>query len=176
MGVMSVEVSEGSVFDAERLDKLLWRYIGVRSVREIAELAGVAPEVVLRRKAELLDEVDVLSIAERRQRVVVELDGMARDARERALGASDEYMSGLLNSSVSALKAMLAELARLEKQDLGAVEELNRLRVRELLSLVDEVVVESVRVISAEHGIPESVLMEVFQERLLSVARDRELE
>lgn len=173
MGVMSVEVDS---FDGERLDALIWRYIGVRSVREIAELAGVAPEVVLRRKSELLDEVDVLSIAERRQRVVVELDGMARDARERALGASDEYMSGLLNSSVSALKAMLAELARLEKQDLGAVEELNRLRVRELLSLVDEVVVESVRVISVEHGIPESVLMGVFQERLLSVARDRELE
>lgn len=162
--------------DQERVDEIIWKHIGLKSVREIAELCGIKPEAVLRRKNELLDEIDVLSIAEKEARILVELDGMARDMRERAANTIDEYASGMINSSVAALKTMLSQLDRLKKQDQGKIEALNQLRVKELLRLVDETVARSVREIAATHDLDESELMEVFQGHLVDAARELESE
>src|SRR5690625_7746741 len=78
---MSAEVES---LDQGRVDALIWKHAGVRPVREIAEMAGVRPDEVLRRKNELLEEVDVLTIQQKRQKLLIELDGIARDARKRA--------------------------------------------------------------------------------------------
>lgn len=160
--------------DQERVDEIIWKHIGLKSVREIAELCGIKPEAVLRRKNELLDEIDVLSIAEKEARILVELDGMARDAREKAQTISSEFYAGTINASVSALKTMLSQLDRLKKQDQGKIEALNQLRVKELLRLVDETVARSVREIAATHDLDESELMEVFQGHLVDAARELE--
>lgn len=168
--------TEAEHLDQERVDRIIWANIGLKSVREIANLAGLKPEEVLRRKSELLDEIDVLSIAEKEARILVELDGMARDMRERAANTIDEYASGMINSSVAALKTMLSQLDRLKKQDQGKIEALNQLRVKELLRLVDETVARSVREIAATHGLDESELMEVFQGHLVDAARELESE
>lgn len=162
--------------DQERVDEIIWKHIGLKSVREIAELCGIKPEAVLRRKNELLDEIDVLSIAEKEARILVELDGMARDMRERAANTIDEYASGMINSSVAALKTMLSQLDRIKKQDQGKIEALNQLRVKELLRLVDETVARSVREIAATHDLDETELMEVFQGHLVDAARELESE
>lgn len=168
---MSTEVEH---LDQERVDSIIWKHIGLKSVREIAELCGIKPEAVLRRKNELLDEIDVLSIAEKEARILVELDGMARDMRERAANTIDEYASGMINSSVAALKTMLSQLDRIKKQDQGKIEALNQLRVKELLRLVDETVARSVREIAATHDLDESELMEIFQGHLVDAARELE--
>ena len=168
---MSTEVEH---LDQERVDSIIWKHIGLKSVREIAELCGIKPEAVLRRKNELLDEIDVLSIAEKEARILVELDGMARDMRERAANTIDEYASGMINSSVAALKTMLSQLDRIKKQDQGKIEALNSLRVKELLRLVDETVARSVREIAATHDLEETELMEVFQGHLVESAREIE--
>lgn len=168
---MSTEVEH---LDQERVDSIIWKHIGLKSVREIAELCGIKPEAVLRRKNELLDEIDVLSIAEKEARILVELDGMARDMRERAANTIDEYASGMINSSVAALKTMLSQLDRIKKQDQGKIEALNSLRVKELLRLVDETVARSVREIAATHDLEETELMEVFQGHLIEAARELE--
>ena len=170
---MSTEVEH---LDQERVDSIIWKHIGLKSVREIAELCGIKPEAVLRRKNELLDEIDVLSIAEKEARILVELDGMARDMRERAANTIDEYASGMINSSVAALKTMLSQLDRIKKQDQGKIEALNSLRVKELLRLVDETVARSVREIAATHDLEETELMEVFQGHLVDAARELESE
>lgn len=162
--------------DQGRVDELIWKYIGLKSVREIASLTGIKPEEVLRRKNELLDGVDVLSIQQKRQRLLIELDGMARDARERASGASDEFYAGTINASTGAIKTMLSELARQEKQDSGKIEALNQLRIRELLRLVDATVARSVREIASTHDLEEAELMEVFQGHLVEAARELEAE
>ena len=162
--------------DQERVDSIIWKHIGLKSVREIAELCGIKPEAVLRRKNELLDEIDVLSIAEKEARILVELDGMARDMRERAANTIDEYASGMINSSVAALKTMLSQLDRIKKQDQGKIEALNSLRVKELLRLVDETVARSVREIAVTHDLEETELMEVFQGHLVDAARELESE
>lgn len=162
--------------DDTRVDNLIWRYIGQKTVREISELTGLKPEEVLRRKNELLDSVDALSIDEKRQRLLIELDGMARDARDRAKDASDEFYAGTVNAATGAIKTMLAELARMQKQDSGKIEALNQLRIRELLRLVDATVARSVREIAATHDLDETELMEVFQGHLVEAARELEAE
>lgn len=158
--------------DEERISEIIWRYIGLKSVREIASLTGLKPEEVLRLKNELLDGVDVLSIEQKRQRLLIELDGMARDARDRAQKASDEFYAGTVNAASGAIKTMLAELARMQKQDSGKIEALNQLRVRELLKLVDFTVSRSVREIAAAHDLEETELMEIFQGHLVEAARE----
>lgn len=165
---MSEEVEE---FDQKRADQLIQRYIGRRSVREIAEMAGMRPEEVMRRKTELINNIDVLTIQEKRAKLLYELDELAANARERADSSSDEFFSGMLNSSVSAMKTVLVELARAEKADQGAVEQLNNLRVKELLRLMDSVVLSSVREIADRFDLDEDELTEIFQERLVDEAR-----
>lgn len=162
--------------DQDRIDECIWRNIGVKNVREIAELAGIKPEEVLRRKNELLDEVDVLTIQQKRQRLLIELDGMARDSRERAQNASDEFYAGTINASTGAIKTMLSELARIEKQDSGKIEALNQLRIRELLKLIDSTVARAVTEIATTHKLEEAELMEIFQGHLVESARELESE
>lgn len=171
--VMSEEVEE---FDQERADRIIGRYIGRRSIKEIADMAGMRPEEVLNRKTEIINNVDVLTVQEKRARIMYELDELAAEARDRAKRASDEFLSGMLNSSVSAMKVILAELARAEKADKGAVEQLNQMRIRELLRLVDAVMVSGVREISERYDIDEAELMSVFQDRLVEEARVLEAE
>lgn len=162
--------------DQSRVDELIWRHAGLKPVREIAEMTGLKPEEVLRRKNELLDSVDVLTIEQKRQRLLIELDGMARDARDRSKGISDEFYAGTVNASVGAIKTMLSELARMQKQDSGRIEALNQLRVKELLRLVDVTVVRAVREIATSHDLDETELMEVFQGHLVEAAKELEAE
>lgn len=171
--ITEIETVEAS---DDRINQIIWKQAGLKSVREISELTGLKPEEVLRRKNELLEEVDVLSIQQKRQRLVIELEGMARDMRERSHGASDEYAAGMINSANGLIKTMLQEMARMEKQDTGRIEALNQLRVKELLRLVDETVARSVREIAATHDLEETELMEVFQGHLVDAARELESE
>lgn len=161
--------------DQSRIDEMIWEYSGIKPVREISELTGLKPEEVMRRKTELIDSVDVLSIQQKRQRLLIELDGMARDARERAANTIDEYYSGMLNSSVAAIKTLLNELSRMEKQDSGKVEALNRKRVEELVSLVREVVDESVAEISETYGLDDQELFSIFNQRMIDAAQKRDM-
>lgn len=166
--------SEVESVDQSRIDEIIWRHSGVKSIRQIAEETGIRPEEVLRRKNELLDSVDSLSIQQKRQRLLVELDGMARDARDKAKNIDSEFYAGTINAATGAIKALLVELARMEKQDSGKVEALNKLRVRELLKLVDFTVARSVREIASTHELDETELMEVFQGHLVEAARELE--
>lgn len=161
--------------DQERVDELIWKHAGLKPVREIASLTGLKPEEVLRRKNELLESVDVLSIQQKRQRLLIELDGMARDARERAQGASDEFYAGTINASTGAIKTMLSELARQEKADQSKVESLNQKRVSELVSLMREVVDISVVEIASKNELDEDDLYEVFNRRMIEAAEKRDL-
>lgn len=158
----------------DRADKIIMRHIGRKPISEIAKLVGMKPEEVLRRKNELISSIDVLSAQEKRTKLMYELDELAAQARERAEGTVDEFYSGMLNSSVAAMKTVMTELARMEKQDAGALERLNQKRVAELLRLVDVVVAASVREIAQAHKLDEDELMLVFQEKLTEEARSLE--
>lgn len=159
----------------ERLHRIIWRGLGTKSPRQIAEETGLTPEDILRIKNEMLESVDILSVQQRRQKVLVNLEVMSNDALDRAATADDEFKAGLYNSAIAAQKELVRQLTNLVGEENEAVERLNDMRVRELLRIVDEAVVLSVRELSVKHGIDEDEFLGVFQENLAQTALRREL-
>lgn len=159
----------------ERLEKAIWKALGRKSARQIADDTGLSPERVLRAKREMLEAVDVLTIQEKRQKLLVDLQDIAQRTQDDYDAAPWEFKSGLMNSSVAAMKTVMVELARAEKSDNTKIESLNALRVRELLSLLDAVVTSGVQDIADEHGLDEDDLLDVFNRRLIAEAEKRDL-
>lgn len=170
-----VEVFEERV-DQARIDELIWRGIGTKSVRQIADDAGVRPDEVLRRKSELLDEIDVLTIQEKRVRLMVQLQELANTAQGDYDASPWEFKAGLLNAAASSIKTVLQELARMEKQDESKITALNELRRRELLELVQRSVESTFESVAEEHGLEKDGLMDVFKASMVETAREMELQ
>lgn len=157
-----------------RLEKIVWRSLGLRSVRQISEETGLAPEQIFAIKREMLDSVDVLTVQEKRTKILVAMEQLAQDALDRADGASDEFAAGMLNAARGAMKDMLTEFNRASKADQGAIEQLNQLRIREILRLVDGTVARTFAEIATTHGIDEDELLSVFQSHLKPMAEELE--
>lgn len=159
----------------ERLEKAIWKSLGKKSARRIAEETGLSPERVLRAKREMLEAVDELTIQEKRQKLLVDLQEVADKARDLADVAIQEFQSGLLNSAIQAIKAMQSEMARLEKADNSRVEALNDLRVRELAALMQEVVDSGIQDVAEAYDIDEAELVGIFNAKLIEAAEKRDL-
>lgn len=157
-----------------RLEKIVWRSLGVKSVRQIAEETGLNPEQIFAVKREMLDAVDVLSIQEKRTKILVALEQLAQDALDRAKDSSDEFSAGHYNAARGAMKDMLTEFNRVSKQDQGAIEQLNQLRVRELLRLVDSTVARTLEEIASRYDLDEADLQAIFQSHLKPAASELE--
>lgn len=157
-----------------RIYRIVWKRLGNRSTRQIAEETGLTPEQVFALKREMVEGVDDLTILQKKHKLLVELEEIAQDARDAADSASDEFRAGLYNSSIAAMKTMLTELTRFEKQDQAKVDSLNALRVRELFSLMQEVVETSVEQISESYGLDRDDLFAVFNGNLQKAAQKRD--
>lgn len=169
---LAVTDDNGDVDD--RIEKLIWRGLGRKSARQIAEEAGVSPEVVLRVKRDLLESVDVLTTQEKKTKLVVDLQDIAQRVQDDYDKAPFEFKAGLMNSGIAAMKAVLTELNRTAKGEQEAVERLNSLRVRELLDLVNATVVAGVAEIAETHGLDEGDLLAVFNRHLNEEAQKRD--
>ena len=159
-----------------RVERLIWKSIGRKSVRKIAEETGLSVEQVAFIRTELLDGVDELSIDQKRTRLLVDLQAIADRASDDYEEEPDKDKgSKLLTVAVGAIKTVLQEMRQMEKSSSGAIDALNQMRVRELTSLVDEVIVLSVTEISEVTGRDEAELMLVFQRNLeiAALKRDR---
>lgn len=159
----------------ERIERIVWRGLGIKSARQIAEEAGISPETVLRVKRELLESVDALSIQERRAKLTADLQDIAQRVQDDYDSSPWEFKAGIMNAATSAIDKVLKELARIERQDTSKVEALNELRVRELLRLMTAVVESGVQEVSDEFGLDEARVMEIFNERLVAEAQERDL-
>jgi DNA-binding Lrp family transcriptional regulator len=158
-----------------RIDKYIWRYTGVKSIRQISEELGIAPDAVMRRRQELRDEIDVLSVQESQHKVLTELQEVAQILRDKLDNVSDERnFSGIANSFVNAMKTVNAELKAMEKRNTDAVDSLNRLRVQELLRLIDLTVAKTLTQIADENDLDESTLLAIFQSHLKPAAEELE--
>lgn len=157
-----------------RIEKLIWRDLGKKSVRQIAKETGLEPEAVLRAKNEMFESIDDLTILQKKQRLIIELESISQTAKDAAENTIDEFKSGMWNSAISAMKAVMVELNRLDKADNTKVEALNALRIKELVSLMYEVVDSGVPVIAARYEIPEDELFEVFNDAMSRAAARRE--
>lgn len=157
-----------------RIEKIVWRSLGVKSVRQIADETGLTPEQIFKVKREMLDAVDVLTVQEKRTKILVAMEQLAQDALDRADGASDEFAAGMLNAARGAMKDMLTEFNRASKQDQAAVESLNMLRVRELVALVQEVVDISVTEVVEKYDLPRQDVFDIFNANLAKAAKKRD--
>lgn len=159
----------------ERSRQIIWRSVGTRSAVQIAKELGVTPEVVLRERQRMREEIDVLTIEERQFKLLIELENTINLAREKLDNVAEERnMSGLINSVVNGIKTMSAELRKLEAKNSAAVESLNKKRVEELLRLVDVVVLATFEEVSDRYGIDGDELIEIFQSKLIPAAKELE--
>ena len=160
----------------ERIDRLIRKgLMSSKTVRQMAEETSLTPAEVLRKKSEVLEGVDVLTIQEKRALFMMELSDMSREVRERASKSKDEFYAGMINASTANIKLMLGELARMEKADSSKIEALNQKRVAELVSLMREVIDISVVEVAAKYKLEESELFEVFNRRMREAAEKRDL-
>lgn len=171
--VMGTEVD---TIDQDRVDEIIWRYIDVKSIREIAELTGLKTEQVLSRKKEIIDGVNSLTIEQKRQKLLIELDGMARDARDRAQDTSDEFYAGMVNAATGNIKTMLQELSRMQKADQGKIEALNKLQIKELQRIVEVSALRTFSHIAKNRDLTEEEMEEVFIGHMMSTARQADAE
>lgn len=159
---------------SDRIEKMVWKRLGNTPVRKIAEETGLTREQVIAIREELLDSVDELTINQKRQKFLVELEGISQDARKDAENADGRDKGPLYSAAVSAIKTVMSELARMEKTSSQAVDSLNALRIRELVELIREAVDTSVPQIAEQYGLEEADLFAVFNANLQEAAARRD--
>ena len=159
----------------ERIERYVWSRIGKESARDMAKALGVSPEEILRVKRSIVEEVDAISIEVQKARLMRTLQEIADDAKEEFEHAPAEFKSGLLNSSVSAIKTLLVELNRTSKQDSAAVDALNAMRVREIVGIYREVIDATVPLIAERHGLDEDAIFGMFNDALKRATDRRDI-
>lgn len=166
--------------DEDQVDRLLLRYVGTKSTTEIARELGMAPHEVKARITVLLDNIDVLTIQQERHRLMVTLNDVARRGQERldeiGAGLTDREWAQVATTITTSVKIALDQLARMEAKDDEKVQELNALRVQELLRLMDAVVTTSVKEIADRFLLNERDLLSIFTAKLSEEAAKMDME
>lgn len=157
-----------------RIERIVWRGLGIKSIRQLSEETGLPPDKIHAMKRELFDSVDVLTTQQKKHRLMVVLEEIAQATQADYDNAPYEFKAGLANSAIASMKTMLTELNRVSKDDQQAIETLNALRVRELFALMQEVVEVSVREVASQHDLDEDDLFEIFNGNLAKAAKRRE--
>lgn len=173
MGELAVIDDIDAKSDAQ-IDKIIWKNAGILSVRDLARKTGLSPDHVLRRKNQLFDEVDVLTVQQHRQKLTIDMQRIANDAQKSAENAPLEFRAGLLNSAIAAIKTVLGQLDKQTKGEQTVVDKLNERRVQELLSIVRDSVDISVAQVAELYGLDENELFELFNANLKVAAANAE--
>lgn len=161
--------------ETTELDSYIARYVGLKTPREIAELSGATVQDVIRRAEEMKDEADALTIEAQISFTLRSLNEIAADAKTDAKNSLDNRdKAGLYSAAVSAHAQSLKQLASLKKENDGAVAELNRKRVQELLRLFDLVIEKGVADLADEHDLDKMELLTIFQRHIVGAARELE--
>lgn len=158
-----------------RIERIIWRGAGNKSARQMAEETGLDPEDILRIKEQMLSEVDILTIQQRRQKTLINLEQISNEAWEDAKSVPVEFKAGMYNSAIAAQKELVRQLKDLQAEETGAVEKLNEMRVRELIKIVEESAVLTFRELAIRYELDEEEMTGIFRKNMLDVAARREL-
>lgn len=151
------------------IDSLLIQFAGVKSARDIGELTGLEPGEVVRRTQEILDRV-VLTNAQRRAKLIFQLDEITAEMASRYKSARDEDLARLGNTAAGAIGRVLGELRALEKDARENAVEQEEVMGRVLASMVDKALQRAVGELRVRHpeidagvlgGLVESHLVEI---------------
>lgn len=158
----------------ERTQRLIWKRLGTRSARQISEETGLPVDQVIRIRNEMLDAVDDLTIKQSKQKLIADLQDIATKTQEDYDDAPYEFKAGLMNSSIAAMKTILVELNRTDKADEEKVTHLNDMRIRELVSLIQEVVDISVDELVEKYDLEKDEVYAIFDANMQKAARVRD--
>lgn len=158
----------------ERTQRLIWKRLGTRSARQISEETGLPVDQVIRIRNEMLDAVDDLTIKQSKQKLIADLQDIATKTQEDYDDAPYEFKAGLMNSSIAAMKTILVELNRTDKADEEKVNHLNDMRIRELVSLIQEVVDISVDELVEKYDLEKDEVYAIFDANMQKAARVRD--
>jgi hypothetical protein len=162
--------------NTDRIEKYIWKQIGKQSLREMATSLGVTPEEVMRVKRDMVDSVDDLTVQVQRLKLIKQLQDVADDVKSKLSEVGDERnYAGIANAFTSASKALLVELNRTAKQNDEAVNALNNLRVRELVSLMYEVIDGGVPIVAERYQIDTDEVFTIFNDVLARAAARRDI-
>lgn len=157
-----------------RIERIVWQGLGRKSVRQIAEEAGISPEMVLRVKRDLMDSIDVLTIQEKRAKLLADLQDIAQRTQDDYDLAPMEFKASLMSSATQAIKTVMNEMRAAEKADNTKVEALNQLRVRALVRIMQATVDEGVREVAERYDLDAADLLEIFNRNLALAAEAEE--
>lgn len=159
-----------------RIEKIVWRGLGVKSLKAIADETGLSRDQIIRIRTELLDGVDVLTEHQARTKLLVELESMVYEARDRAQRSDDEFYSGMMNSAVAAIKAIQAERQRMSKENRNEIVVLNELRRREIVRMYTRTVNRGVKSIAEKYDLDEREIFDIFNAFLTESAAEMDEE
>lgn len=157
-----------------RIERVIWKGLGLKTVRQLADDTGLQPDQIYALKRELYESVDVLTTQQKKHKLLVTLEEIAHTTQEDYDAAPYEFKAGLANSAIAAMKTIMVELNRVSKEDQGAIEQLNALRVKELFALIKEVVEVSVEQVSDAYDLDRDELFEIFNGNLAKAAKKRD--
>lgn len=152
--------------ETSNLDRMIRRWVGIKTPREISELTGVEPREIIARSAELFDQVDVLTVKQQRSKIMAELGELTQRTLDRAKSTDDEFFAGMMNAAVNAQREVLRQLEVMERRDDEQIDRLNALRVKELVALIDRVVISGCELMAEEYGLDAGELLSVFKAQL----------
>lgn len=125
---------EGTV---SRVNRILVDGFGVRSAEELSELTGIPAGEVAKRQQEIYSSIDKLTIAEKRAKLILQLEDLVAELNDRVRSSSDRNAAALANAARGSVATVLKELERMERADRADIEAINVRRAHELRSLVE---------------------------------------
>lgn len=154
------------------IDSYLVQYAGVRSPRDIGEETGLSAEEVARRTQEILDRV-TLTNAQRRAKLIFQLDEVTAEMASRYKTARDEDLARLGNTAAGAVGRILGELRAMEKDAKEDQDELERAYARQLVRIVEASFNRYLGKLEAKFPELDRAQMEMdFQDMIVSVAAE----
>lgn len=147
-----------------RINRLLVDGHGVKSAQVISDETGIPPEDVARRTRELFEAVDVLTIEDKRAKLVLQLESMVGQLSARMAGASDKSISGIANSARSAIGSVLKELADMESRSQVDVTAITQNMGRTLGELLNISLTHLREELKERYGTSDDEIMELVKE------------
>lgn len=159
----------------ERTRNQVIRYLGTKTVRQIAEAVGVAPEVVLRVKQDIVDSLDALTAEEYVAKAFVDLQTITSMAMEKFHEIEDERaLSGLLTNATGSIKTTLQMLEKWQSKNQANIDTVNRKRQQELVTLVHSAFGKFVEFLEQEKGLEPEEMWNTFEGLMYIAAQEME--
>lgn len=155
-----------------KTNRLLINGYGVYSAEQLSEQTGIPAGEIAKRQQALFDSIDVLDIAKRRAKLMLQLEAIGNDMAERIPNASDRNAKGLADSVRASVATVLKELREMEKADRVDIERVALRRSEQLVEIVDRAYYKQLGRLEERFGVSADDLEDEFKADLMAIARE----